>query len=43
VALAEAMAMEKGEELEWLIENKNLLILKRIKPQPEKRLKKASS
>ncbi len=26
-ALAQAMDIEKGEEFEWVIENKNLLIL----------------
>ena len=40
VALAEALEMEKGEELEWFIENKNLLLLSRIKGRPAKRIKK---
>lgn len=31
-ALAEAIAVEKGEEFEWEIEDKNLLILKRVNP-----------
>ena len=30
-ALAEAMNIKKGESFEWIIENKNLLIFKRIK------------
>jgi antitoxin component of MazEF toxin-antitoxin module len=28
-ALAQAMNIEKGEEFEWVIENKNLLILQK--------------
>jgi len=39
VALAEAMGLEKGEELEWIIENKNVLILKRINELPRNKLK----
>ena len=31
-ALADAMKIEKGETFEWEIEDKNTLILKRIKP-----------
>lgn len=31
LALAEAMKIEKGEEFEWVIEDRNTLILKRIK------------
>ncbi len=30
--LAQAMNIEKGEEFEWTIEDKNTLLLKRIKP-----------
>lgn len=30
-ALAEAALIEKGEEMEWLIEDKNTFILKRTK------------
>ena len=29
-AIAEAIGLEKGEEMEWEIEDKNLLVLKRI-------------
>lgn len=29
-ALADAIGLEKGEEMEWEIENKNVLILKRV-------------
>ena len=31
-AIAEAMEMEKGEEYEWFIEDKNTLVLKRVEP-----------
>ena len=31
-ALAQAIGIEKGEEFEWIIEDKNLLLLKRVKP-----------
>ncbi len=30
--LAQAMEINKGEVFEWLIENKNVLLLKRVKP-----------
>lgn len=30
-ALAQAMEVSKGEEFEWIIENKNLCLLKRVK------------
>lgn len=33
-AIAEAMLMEKGEEYEWLIEDKNTLLFKRVKRLP---------
>jgi antitoxin component of MazEF toxin-antitoxin module len=29
MAIAQAMDFEKGEEFEWMVENKNLLYLKR--------------
>jgi len=29
--LAEAAGIEKGEEMEWLVENRNCFVLKRIK------------
>ena len=32
-AIAEASKVEKGEEMEWLIEDRNTFILKRIKPK----------
>ena len=31
-ALAQAIDLEKGELFEWVIEDKNLLLLKRVKP-----------
>ncbi len=34
-ALAQAIGLEKGEEFEWIIEDKNLLLLKRVKPLKE--------
>lgn len=30
VAFAEAIEIEKGEEVEWFIENKNTFVLKRV-------------
>jgi len=32
-AVAEAAQLEKGEEMEWLIEDKNTFVLRRVKPQ----------
>ena len=32
-ALAEAAQIEKGEELEWLMEDRNLFILRRVNPK----------
>ena len=37
-AIAQAMDIEKGEEFEWIIENKNLLILQRIKKVKSRKL-----
>lgn len=31
-AVAEACNIEKGEEMEWLIEDKNTFVLRRVKP-----------
>jgi antitoxin component of MazEF toxin-antitoxin module len=39
-AVAQAMDIEKGEDFEWLIENKNLLLLKRINQQAKRKFKK---
>tara|TARA_B110000008_G_C16925100_1_gene546388 strand:+ start:1445 stop:1636 length:192 start_codon:yes stop_codon:yes gene_type:complete len=36
-AVAESLKMEKGEEFEWEIEDKNTLILKRISPLPPRK------
>lgn len=38
-ALAQSMDIEKGEEFEWVIENKNILILQRVKKIKNKKLK----
>jgi hypothetical protein len=40
VALAEAIGLEKGEDLEWLLEDKNTLVLRRIRPKPPRRPKR---
>lgn len=32
-ALAQSFDMDKGEEFEWIVEDKNLLLLKRIQPK----------
>ncbi len=31
-ALAEAAGIEKGEELEWVLEDRNTFVLRRVKP-----------
>lgn len=31
-AVAEAANIEKGEEMEWVIEDRNTFVLKRVKP-----------
>jgi antitoxin component of MazEF toxin-antitoxin module len=38
-ALAQSFEIEKGEEFEWIIENKNLLLLKRVIPAKKRDLK----
>jgi hypothetical protein len=38
-ALADAAQLEKGQELEWFIEEKNTLILRRRKPVKSLKLK----
>ena len=40
VALAEAMSVEKGEEFEWLVEDQNTLVRRRVKPRASVRKKK---
>ena len=42
VAVAEAIDVAKGETWEWVLENKNTLILRRIKPAPPRKLKNLS-
>lgn len=32
-AVAESSKIEKGEEMEWLIEDRNTFVLKRMKPK----------
>lgn len=45
-AVAEACVLEKGEEMEWLIEDRNNFVLKRVKqqnsivPKPKNKSKK---
>ncbi len=39
-ALAEVMQVEKGEQFEWLLEDRNTLILQRVNPRPSVRSKK---
>jgi hypothetical protein len=39
VALAEAMGVVKGEDFEWTVEDKNTVILTRVKARPARRLK----
>jgi len=39
VALAEVLELTKGEEFEWLVENKNLLVLRRVKAKKSLDLK----
>jgi antitoxin component of MazEF toxin-antitoxin module len=39
-ALAQAVGIEKGESFEWEVENKNLLLLKRMKPRAQRKFKK---
>lgn len=39
-ALAQALNIRKGENFEWIVENKNVLILKRMKKLPRNITKK---
>ena len=39
LVLAEAMGVEKGEEFEWVVEDQNTLVLRRLKPRPSARKK----
>jgi bifunctional DNA-binding transcriptional regulator/antitoxin component of YhaV-PrlF toxin-antitoxin module len=36
VVLAESIQLEKGDQWEWLIEDKNTLILARVKPKAKR-------
>jgi len=38
-ALAQSFEIEKGEEFEWIIENKNLLLLLRVQSVKKRALK----
>jgi len=39
VVMAEALSIEKGEEFDWFIEDKNTLILARLKPSKLRNLR----
>jgi len=39
-AVAEAANIKKGEEMEWVIEDKNTFILRRVNPLVVKKIKK---
>jgi hypothetical protein len=39
VVLAEAMEIKKGEEMQWLIEDKNVLLLYRRQKKPARKLR----
>jgi len=39
VVLAEAMNVQKGDELEWSLEDKNTLVLTRVRKEKARRLK----
>jgi len=39
VVLAEAMGVQKGDELEWFLEDKNTLVLTRVRKEKARRLK----
>ena len=40
VVLVESMELEKGEEFEWVLEDKNNIVLQRIKPKKLRELSK---
>ena len=42
-AVAQALEIEKGEEFDWLVEDKNTLLLVRVTPKPRRALKKRKS
>lgn len=39
-ALAQALNIHKGESFEWIVENKNMLLLKRMRKLPRHKPKK---
>ena len=39
-AVVESMRVEKGEEMEWILEDRNTLILRRTKPRKPLRINK---
>lgn len=39
-AVAESAGIKKGEEMEWLIDDRNSFVLKRVKKSPSVRKKK---
>lgn len=39
VVLAEALEIQKGEEMKWLIEDKNTLLLCRVQDRPPRQLR----
>ena len=39
-AVVETMEVEKGEQMEWILEDRNTLILRRTKPRKSLKLKK---
>jgi hypothetical protein len=41
VVLAEAMELTKGEQLEWILEDKNTLVLIRKNPKKARKLRRA--
>ena len=39
VVMAEALTIEKGEEFQWIVEDKNTLIFSRVKPKQLRKLR----
>jgi hypothetical protein len=39
VVMAESLAIEKGEEFNWTIEDKNTLVLQRLRPHKPRKLR----
>ncbi len=36
-SLAEALELQKGEQIEWLVEDRNTLVIRRVTPVPSRR------